>query len=194
MTAFYIGRTFFVVAMGDRTAAVRPHDPPAAMSVPLVVLAVLAVGAGLAAPLIRALGAGSLATPPAAIEHAPLFVPLAGTTAALAGFAIAFFGYQRRAFDPARVRASLRPLVNVLERRWYVDDVFEAVYRFAYMNLSRAVGWFDRYVVDGVVNAVTWATWIGASRLSAIQNGRAQDALYATAFGLVLLLWLSWAR
>ena len=193
MTAFYIGRAFFVVAMGENVASGHPHEPPAAMTVPLVVLAMLAVGAGLAAPLIPALFAASIALPSAAIEHPPLFVPLLGTGAGLTGFAIAFAGYQRRAFDPARVRRALHPLVHVLLRRWYVDDAFEAVYRVAYMKVSAAVGWFDRYVVDGVVNAVTWATWIGASRLSAIQSGRVQDALYATAIGLVLLAWLAWA-
>jgi len=44
--------------------------------------------------------------------------------------------------------------------------------RFVYLNVSNAVGWFDRFIVDGVVNAVTWATWTGAGRLSAIQTGR----------------------
>jgi hypothetical protein len=84
--------------------------------------------------------------------------------------------------------------VTLLERRWYVDDVFEEVYRFAYLGVSSVVGWFDRYVVDGVVNAVTWATWSGAGRLTAIQNGRVQDALYATVAGLLALAWLAWAR
>jgi NAD(P)H-quinone oxidoreductase subunit 5 len=82
----------------------------------------------------------------------------------------------------------------VLEHRWYVDDVFEAVYRFAYLKVSSAVGWLDRYVVDGIVNAVTWATWLAAGRLTAIQNGRVQDALYAVATGLIVLVWLAWAR
>jgi NADH-quinone oxidoreductase subunit L len=194
MTAFYIGRAFFVTMMGPNEAAGHPHEPPAAMRVPLIVLAVLAVIAGLGAPLIPRFFAASIAHETAGTEHAPLFVPLLGTVAALTGLAIAFAGYQRRGFDPGKVRSGLRPLVTVLERRWYVDDAFEAVYRYAYMKVSSAVGWLDRYVVDGVVNGVTWATWIGASRLSAIQNGRVQDALYATAFGLVLLMWLAWAR
>jgi hypothetical protein len=30
--------------------------------------------------------------------------------------------------------------------------------------------------------------------LTAIQNGRVQDALYAVGIGLVLLVWLAWAR
>jgi NADH-quinone oxidoreductase subunit L len=194
MTSFYIGRAFFVAVMGANEADGHPHEPKTAMTAPLVVLAVLAVFAGLAAPFIPGFFAASIAHRAAPIEHAPIFVPLLGTAAALAGLAIAFAGYQRRSFDPAGVRSSLGPLVTVLTRRWYVDDVFEGAYRFAYLKISSAVGWFDRYIVDGIVNAVTWATWIGAGRLSALQNGRVQDALYATAFGLVVLVWLAWAR
>jgi NADH-quinone oxidoreductase subunit L len=142
------------------------------------VLAVLALFAGFAGPH----------------EHAPILVPLLGTAAALTGLTIAWAGYQRRSFDPAGVRGKLRPLVTVLTRRFYVDDLFEGVYRFGYLKISQAVGWFDRYVVDGLVNAVSWATWTGAGRLTALQNGRVQDALYATAFGLVVLVWLAWMR
>ena len=187
MTAFYIGRAFFVAMMGPNSAPGHPHEPEAAMKAPLVVLAVLAVVAGAAAPLVKTFFAPS-------VEHAPIFVPVLGTTAALVGLALAFAGYQRGAFDPANVRRAMGPLVTVLERRWYVDDVFELGYRFAYLKISNAVGWVDRYVVDGVVNAVTWATWVLAGRLTVIQSGRVQDALYATAFGLVVLVWLAWAR
>ncbi|HUC44449.1 MAG TPA: hypothetical protein VMR65_10435, partial [Candidatus Sulfotelmatobacter sp.] len=81
--------------------------------------------------------------------------------------------------------------VAVLERRYYVDDVFEAVYRHAYRGTSAAVGWLDRYVVDGAVNAATWWTWLVAGRLRGLQNGRVQDALYAVAAGLALLVWLA---
>ena len=194
MTAFYIGRAFFVVAMGHNDTEGHPHDPPAAMRVPLLVLAVLALAAGGAAPLIPNLFQSSVAPPVAMEEHAPIFVPILGTAAALTGLAISWMGYQKRSFDPGRARVALRPLVTVLERRWYVDDVFEWVYRSVYLNVSNAVGWFDRYIVDGVVNAVTWATWSGAGRLTAIQSGRVQDALYATVAGFVLLAWLAWAR
>ncbi len=187
MTAFYIGRAFFVAMMGPNNAPGHPHEPPAAMKIPLIVLAVLAIVAGVAAPLVHSLFA-------APDEHAPFFVPLLGTIAALAGLFLAFMGYQKRAFDPADVRRAMGPLVTVLERRWYVDDLFEFGYRFAYLKISHAVGWVDRYIVDGLVNAVTWATWVFAGRLTAMQSGRVQGALYATAFGLVVLVWLAWAR
>ena len=184
MTAFYIGRAWLVAALGSSRAAGHPHEPPAAMTVPLIVLAALAVVAGAARGLV----------PAGAEGQAPAMVPVLGTAAALTGLAIAWAGYQRRLFDPGRVRSALGPLVTVLERGWYVDDVFEAVYRVFYRSLSNAVAWVDRYLVDGVVNAVTWATWTWAGRLRAIQNGRVQDALYATTAGLIVLLWLALAR
>jgi len=194
MTAFYIGRAFIVAAFGSNHPAGHPHDPPLAMRGPLVVFAVLAVGTGFTASFAPRLVSGSLGQHAQGAEHAPIFVPILGTAAALTGLTLAWAGYQRRLFDPGAVRRSLAPLTTVLKRRWYVDDVFEAGYRFVYLKVSAAVGWLDRYVVDGVVNAVTWVTWTGAGRLSAIQTGRVQDALYAVAFGLVLLVWLAWAR
>jgi NADH-quinone oxidoreductase subunit L len=183
LTAFYIGRAFFIATMGTHEAGGHPHEPANAMKIPLIVLAVLAVIGGLAALAL-----------PRVTEHTPIFVPLLGTIAALSGLVIAWLGYERRRFDPAVIRAKAGPLVAVLERRWYVDDVFVGVYRYGYRALSNAVGWCDRYIVDGVVNAVTWVTWLSAGRLTALQNGKVQDALYATAFGLIVLLWFAWGR
>jgi len=194
MTAFYIGRAFFTAAFGPNEAQGHPHDPPAAMRGPLVLLAVLAIGAGFLTPFVPRLLTYSIGQPPATAEHAPVFVPILGSAAGVIGLFIAWAGYQRRLFDPGRVRAAWAPVATVLARRYYVDDVFEAVYRTVYLRVSAAVGWLDRYVVDGVVNAVTWVAWTLAGRLTAIQNGRVQDALYAVGIGLVLLVWLAWAR
>jgi len=186
LTAFYIGRAFFVAMMGDREADGHPHEAPAAMTVPMAVLAVLALAGGALAVLIP-----RLVPVPEEAGHPPLLVPVLGTAAALTGLFVAWLGYQRRAFDPAAVRARFSAAVAVLERRYYVDDVFEAVYRHAYRGTSAAVGWLDRYVVDGAVNAATWWTWLVAGRLRGLQNGRVQDALYAVAAGLALLVWLA---
>jgi NADH-quinone oxidoreductase subunit L len=194
MTAFYIGRAFFVAMMGRNSAPGHPHEPPAAMTTPLIVLAALAVLSGALAPAIPRFFIASIAPQLREAGHAPFLVPLLGTSAAIVGLALAYLGYQRHAFDPGGVRRAFGPLVTVLERRWYVDDVFEFGYRFVYVQISTAVGWLDRYVVDGLVNAVTWATWSFAGRLTVMQSGRVQDALYATAIGLIVLVWLAWAR
>jgi NADH-quinone oxidoreductase subunit L len=81
--------------------------------------------------------------------------------------------------------------VTLLERRYFVDDAFVLAYRLLYLGLGAVVGWIDRYVVDGLVNFVTWLTWVVARRLRRLETGRAQDALYAVAVGLLLLVLLA---
>ena len=57
-------------------------------------------------------------------EH-PAWIPFLGTLAAVLGIGIAWLGYQRRAFssrrDPQRVPAA----GTLLERRYFIDDIFE---------------------------------------------------------------------
>jgi NADH-quinone oxidoreductase subunit L len=121
----------------------------------------------------------------------PTWIPLAGLVAAVLGIGLAWLGYQRRAFSPAAVRQVLRPLATLLERRYYIDDIFEWAYRNLYLGLSTLIGWIDRYVIDGLVNFATWLTWVAAGRIRRTQTGRAQDALYAIALGLLLLAFLA---
>ncbi len=194
ITAFYIGRAFFLAMLGSHDAEGHAHESPAAMTAPMAVLAVLALVGGALAPSIPRLFAGTIAPPAFEPETAPVFVPILGTLAALSGLALSWLAYQRRSFDPGAVRRAVGPVATLLERRYFVDDAFELVYRRAYLGLSSVVGWFDRYVVDGLVNAATWMTWLVAGRLRGMQNGRVQDALYAVAAGLVLLAWLALGR
>ena len=86
------------------------------------------------------------------------------------------------------------PLTTLLERRYFVDDLFVMLYRLLYLGLGAVVGWIDRYVVDGLVNLLSWLTWRLAGRLRSIQTGRAQDALYAVAVGFLILALLAMWR
>jgi len=45
--------------------------------------------------------------------------------------------------------------------------------------------------VDGVVNLLTWMTYAVANRARRTQTGRAQDALYAVAIGILILAFLA---
>jgi hypothetical protein len=42
----------------------------------------------------------------------------------------------RRSFDPGRVRAAAGPLVTLLERRYFLDDLFVFAYRRVYLGVS----------------------------------------------------------
>ncbi len=194
LTAFYMFRAFFVVFLGRGAGRVEAHESPAVMTAPMGVLAVLALGGGLLGPSMGGWIDGSIsAVGHAGATHAqaPAFVPWLGALAAAAGIGLAALGYQFGAFRPEAVRRAAGPLVTLLERRYYVDDVFLPAYRVLYLGLGALVGWVDRYIVDGLVNFATWAVWGLAGRLRGLQNGSAQDALYAVAVGLLLLALLA---
>jgi NADH-quinone oxidoreductase subunit L len=194
LTAFYMFRAFFVVFFGDREFKGSAHESPAVMVGPMGVLAVLAVAGGALGPAIARLLEHSIsATGHHDASHAGMaaLIPYLGTGAAAIGILIAWLGYQRRAFRPEAIRTAVGPLATLLERRYFVDEVFLFFYRVLYIGLGSVVGWIDRYVIDGLVNFVSWATWKIAGQIRRVQTGRAQDALYAIAIGFLLLVILA---
>jgi NADH-quinone oxidoreductase subunit L len=194
LTAFYMFRAFFAVFMGPLKAGPTAHESPTVMTLPMGALAVLALVGGAAAPTIRSLFEQSISAPShaAAAHDAPLLIPFLGVAVALAGIGVAWLGYQVQRFRPDKLRAALKPLATVLERRYWIDDLFELAYRVFYLGLATVVGWIDRYVVDGLVNFVSWLTYAFAKRLTRVQNGQVQDALYAVALGFLILALLAW--
>jgi NADH-quinone oxidoreductase subunit L len=118
---------------------------------------------------------------------------------AVAGIALAWLTYQVRAIDPASLAAAFGPIRRAALARFWLDDVFAALYRGAILGVSRVVGWIDRYLVDGVLNVLSAWTLDAGDRLRRIQSGQPQDYVYGVAFGLLLLIvgyrvsvWLRW--
>ncbi len=74
-------------------------------------------------------------------------VGVAGTGILLA-LVVYLFGW----INPGRVASALRPLHTFLVNKWYFDELYEATAVNGTKALSRALGWFDLHVVDGLVN------------------------------------------
>jgi len=195
LTAFYMGRAFFVAFLGPKESDGHPHESPTVMTVPMGVLALLAVGAGIGGlgGLTHSLMQASISAGHGAHGAAahPGWIPMAGLSATVLGIAIALLGYQMRVFSPAAIHRAFGPLSTLLERRYFIDDFFEWLYRWAYLGLGTLIGWIDRYLIDGLVNFATWLTWVVAREARGSQTGKAQDALYAVALGLILLAFLA---
>ena len=188
LTAFYMFRAFFLAFFGERRSGDEPHEAPRAMAWPMFVLAILALVAGVFRAGIPVALGSSISFPglvPA--PHPPIWIAACGTVAALLGIALAWSGYRAGTWSPARMKERFALPARVLERRFYVDDAIEGGYRVAYLGATRAVGWLDRYVVDGIVNLATDATWRAGKALRILANGRVQDALMAVAIGFLLL-------
>ena len=76
--------------------------------------------------------------------------------------------------------------IGALIRLGLVDRTYDFVYRQA-QNVALGVGWFDRYVIDGLVNATGGITLFFGRWARFLQTGRVSDYVYAVVAGLVLL-------
>jgi NADH-quinone oxidoreductase subunit L len=182
LTAFYMFRVVFVTFFGRAHAGGHPHEAPWLMRGPLWLLAVLTLLVG-----IRLAFHGGEAS-----EEAPAWLPPLSVGLALVGFALAWVMYQRGAINPARVASALAPLDYLARRRYGIDALYSGLYRGIILGFSRLIGWIDRYVVDGILNALTALTLRAGDGLRHIQTGRAQDYVYGVAFGVLLLF--VWAQ
>jgi len=181
LTAFYMFRVVFLAFFGHAHAEHHEHPaPPIAMDAVCRALAVLTLALGLRAALTG--------------HHAegPAWLPWISLAWAAAGIVLAWTVYQARAVDPARLSAALAPIDILARRRYFLDAIFAGAYRFLLLGLSQVIGWVDRYVVDGVLNALSAGALRAGDTLRRLQTGRAQDYVYGVALGVLLLL--VWAQ
>ena len=108
----------------------------------------------------------------------------------LAGFVVAWAIYSARLLSADRLRQAFGPVHRLLVNKYYMDWLYEdqLVRRVVVRTVATGLDLFDRYVVDGTVNATAWLTRFSASRLRLLQAGQLQ--LYAAAIflGIVLIV------
>jgi NADH-quinone oxidoreductase subunit L len=222
LTAFYMSRQVFMVFFGkarwDRpiaeavpelaaereaegvheghgvgpSGAIHPHESPWTMTLPLVVLALLALAGGaLNLPFLSRLKfLESWLEPVVAFgEHhetvsTGMTLVLAGiaTVGALVGIVLAFGTYLRNRAD---VAAKVEQ--PVLAKAWYYDSSIAAFMGGPGRKAFDAIAWFDRTVIDGAVNGVATLVREGSSRGRVIQSGYVRTYALGLAFGAIVV-------
>ena len=186
MTAFYMWRlmnmTFYGKSRVKPEVEAHIHESPAAMTVPLTLLAIGSVFAGwLGTPKLWNLSENFRAFEPwlepsfasAAIEAVHEGEHSASTEWILMGFsvAIAIIGitvarwfYHHKPEIPDSIEKSLKPLHGLLYNKWYVDEVYDFLFVDGFgKGGGRLLGSFDRNVVDGGVNGAGWLTRLSST-------------------------------
>ena len=77
---------------------------------------------------------------------------------ALVGFLVAYFWYVRHPEAPERAAAKAGPIYNIVLNKYYIDELYDALFVNRTKNLGNALAAFDLGVVDGGVNGVGWST------------------------------------
>jgi NADH-quinone oxidoreductase subunit L len=179
LTAFYMGRVVFMAFFGKPSdAAAHAHEHGLSMGGPLVLLAIASLLGGYFGG-----GLAELYGVPYAFHFSA--VGAAATALALAGLGLSWALYHKRAIRPEALEF-LTP-IGKLARSGAIDRTYAAIYRQGMLVFAGLVGWFDRYIVDGIMNLSAWGTITLGQRLRRIQTGNAQDYVYAVIAGAVVL-------
>ena len=206
LTAFYTFRAVFMTFTGPTRvpdeAGHHAHESPPVMTWPLIVLAVAATVSGwwlfsthaladflAATPSLTAPAVAATATP-----HAfHLDLALQGTFAAVAGIVLAAAGHFGRRSDGPQPERYLGPFETLFAHRFFIDEIYTALIVQPLEFVAMLSAWFDRSVVDGLVDFVARIPWGIGAVVRRLQSGLVQRYAVAGALGtLLIVLMLAW--
>ncbi len=165
LTAFYMFRLVFVVFGGKQShAAEHAHESPKTMTIPLIVLAVLAIIAGyIGAPFIsREISFGEFIKNGMHVKEVAFnFIPmLISIVVALSGILLAYLMYGRKVIPTNWLYRYTKPYHKILVNKYYMDEFYSKAIVRPGIKFAHLVNWFDGNVIDGFINLTGKATLI----------------------------------
>ena len=205
LTAFYSGRliwlTFHGECRADDHVQAHIHESPPVMTIPLGVLAVGAVLAGvLGLGMVGAEGelwAGSIVYGPDNhvmhdMHDVPLLVKLLPFLAMATGLGLSYFFYMVAPDMPARMIETFKPLHHFFFNKWFFDELYDLLFVRTAKALGRIlwqagdVGIIDRFGPDGIASTALFTT----KRIVKLQTGYVYHYAFAMLIGVAALV--SW--
>lgn len=185
ITAFYMFRLYFRI-FWNKAPHADGHNHEGhtwAMNIPLIILSLGAVFAGLIpfGSFISADGKAIELPFHIIFSIAPVLI---GVTAIL----LAWVLYGKKSDVPAKISASIAFVYQSAYHKFYIDEVYLFVTKKILFNLiGRPAAWFDRTIVNGMINATASGTLSVSESIKGMQSGRLQT--YAMFFlGGILML------
>jgi NADH-quinone oxidoreductase subunit L len=197
LTAFYMFRLLFITFSGAFRGTEEQrhhvHESPGAMTIPLVVLAILSIiGGFIGIPELFSEGrdklgeflgrAGVSNISHGEVSHSTEWMLVAITTAvALIGIIIAWVRHKTyREEQPTTVG-------RVLEHKWYVDEFYDAIIVRPVNKLSSfANTFFERNGIDALVNGVGRLVNYSGRQLRWLQSGQVGSYVLLMVISMVL--------
>jgi NADH-quinone oxidoreductase subunit L len=192
ITAFYMTRLFAMTFHGRRrwTDDVHPHESPAVMTAPLVVLA---AGSALLGLVLGPTGAIQHWLEPVVGEHGEehpvISVPVLTTLTVLlvlAGAALAWLTYARRAVPTVAPRGSWA--TRAARQDLYQDTVNESLFMRPGQYLTRSLVYLDNRGIDGAVNGLAALIGGTSGRVRRLQTGFVRSYALSMFVGAALVV------
>jgi len=212
LTAFYTFRAYFMTFWGEQripheafehhhghgghdgheghSESPRLESPPV-MTIPLMILAVFAVGVGFALGPTHLFGhfvAHTPGLPPPEEEHLNYTMMLVSSLVALSGIGVAYWMYVRQPDLPTRMARTAQGLYQLSLNKFHIDELYESFILKPLAGFTAFAGIFDLRVLDGLVDLTAYfLRWLGF-RFRPVQNGLVQFYALAMVLGLTVFL------
>ncbi len=199
MTAFYMFRLYYGIFWagsepGQKSASdggdshmPHLHESPLAMTLPLMLLAVVTIIAGF-------IPFGHFISSNGEAYNIHLDWSVAGTSIAVAVVSIAiatyiYAGSRQPVADTLAHR--FKGLWTAAYHRFYLDEVYQFItHRIIFGCICHPIAWWDRHVVDGFFNFLAWGAEATSEEIRGLQNGRIQQYTFVFLLGTLALILL----
>jgi NAD(P)H-quinone oxidoreductase subunit 5 len=177
--------------------ASKPHESPITMTFPLMVLAIPSMAIGLVGTPLGNYFEYFIHAPSEKVAEVPVegftpeFLLMAGSSVGigLIGISLAILMYMQKKIDPSAIAKAIQPIYNLSKNKWYIDEIYGAVFVTGSRRLARQVLEVDAKIVDGVVNLAGFVTVVSGEGLKYFENGKAQFyalVIFIGVLGLVI--------
>ena len=191
VTAFYMTRMMAMTFFGEARWQddVHPHESPAVMTIPMIVLALGSVFGGMAMLFVGDIEhwlepVTGFAKPEHSVSHSVL-IPIT-LAVVLGGAAFAWLRYGRRPV-PVAAPVNVSFLTKAARADAYGDSLNEALLMRPGQYLTRSLIWFDTKAIDGAVSGLAAAIGGLSARARRLQNGYVRSYALTMLGGAVLI-------
>lgn len=183
-TAFYMFRLFFLVFTGEARKEIKNvHESPSVMTLPMVVLGILAVVAGYVnTPWFGTFLGDWLVEGNEALGHGhvegPAWIMIVATLVSLAGIFLAYLMYGKKSLSRDWLSSRAPVTYSVLYNKYFIDEFYE----LTIVNITKFFSLFLKYIevfiVEGIIKLVVEAVQMFGKTGSRVHNGQVQ--MYGT--------------
>ena len=167
------------------------YESPPVMTIPLMILAVFAVGVGFALGPTRLFEhfVGRTPTlPESEGEPLNLVMMIVSSLIAVGGILVAWLMYVRQPDLPGRVANAAQGFYQLSLNKFHIDELYDSLLLKPLAGLTAFIRIFDLYVLDGIVDLTGYLLrWFGF-RFRPVQNGLVQFYALAMVLGLTVFL------
>ncbi len=211
LTAFYMFRLMSLTFWSKprfNEERIHPHEAPATMTIPLIILAVLSIVGGWVG-IPKALGGGLavkqflapvferadriMALPEHGVHTIDYFLIIISVVIAAAGIYLAITWYLKKPEVPRTLANRFSGVYKVLSNKYYVDELYDAAIVNPIERGSRKMLWrgVDVGLIDGIVNGIAKVIAVISKYGRLVQVGVVQGYAVVFVFGIVFIIfWL----